>query len=503
MKKNIYMNEDNEHFYQFHSADDMSEKGLRSLVDHYADTGCVKGILFCVNLQRALYDSKVWELFRDIRNEYPYAYTKNLDLLSERGLDHFKIWLDQAKKRGVEGWLTMRMNDSHGLKETAIGDTSNRCYAWASEYWKKHPEYRRAPHRYERDWEGGFNYAVKEVREYHLALIKELFERYDMFGLECDWMRWGLMFAPGFEREGQKYLTEFVLEVRKLADAAEKKYGHPVKLAHRLPFHPETAFNAGFDFTEWHRLGCVDMITLAHFCDHISFDPNIALWRKLVPGCILNVQTEKRTSPYPGAAAPEDPAIIYGASSCAWEREADNLYLFNFCYRETTEMDELEQLMQTISDPETLKQYPRRTIPASSGFYIAGEPNGATLPVPLIEPAPAFDIGRMEATITLRLNAGLFDPAEKAYIKIGFDSATNPDIASELKVWCNTTELKNPEKERRSEGKWIYSKDTEFVLSYPVPADILHGSFNALEVLPPAVPGKLVWAELYFQGSKK
>lgn len=87
-------------------------------------------------MQRALFDSDVWERFRDIRDQLPTPYPAHLQLLSERGIDHFKVWLERAAERGVEGWLTMRMNDSHGLKETAIGDTSCVCYARATEYWK-------------------------------------------------------------------------------------------------------------------------------------------------------------------------------------------------------------------------------------------------------------------------------------------------------------------------------------------------------------------------------
>lgn len=502
MKKNIYMNEDNEHFYACHPAEDMTEDGLRRLVDRYADTGCIKGILFCVNLQRALFDSAVWERFRNIGKEWSTPYTEHLQLLSERGLDQFGIWLEQAKKRGIEGWLSMRMNDCHGLKETATGDTSCRCFSWASEYWKAHPELRRSPYRYERDWEGAFNYGIEEVREHHLALIRELFDKYDMFGLECDWMRWGKMFAPGFERDGRKYLTEFVRKVRELADAAEKRRGHPIRLAHRVPFGLETALNAGFDFPEWNRLGCADMVTLSHFCDHISFDPNLELLRRLMPECILNVQVEPSTSPCPGIMIRNDPAVMRGGASCAWECGADNLYLFNLCYQETNKMDELKQTVREISDPEILKRLSRRTIPACSGFHMAGEPTGAVLPVPLIEPAPGCDHGRMEAAVTLRLNAGVFDPDEDAFVKIGFDADTDENIISALKTWFNTAELKNPEMEKIADcpdqTKW--PQNTAFMLTFRLPHGCLHGSFNALEIEPPPIPGRIVWAELFFPG---
>ena len=114
----VFVNEDNQHFYE-RPAEEMSVAGCRALVDFYADAGGVKGMLFCVNLQRALYDSEVWERFRDI--EDGSRYVAGLRLLSERKVDNFAVWLDRARERGMEAWLTMRMNDSHGLKEAVQG----------------------------------------------------------------------------------------------------------------------------------------------------------------------------------------------------------------------------------------------------------------------------------------------------------------------------------------------------------------------------------------------
>ena len=124
--KTIYFNEDNEHFYACHPASDMTEEGLRSLVESYAETDAVKGILFCTNLQRALLDSRVWERFRDIETTEPLLYADNLRLLSERGIDQFSVWLKRCSELGIEGWLSMRMNDSHGLKEARNNMTESR-----------------------------------------------------------------------------------------------------------------------------------------------------------------------------------------------------------------------------------------------------------------------------------------------------------------------------------------------------------------------------------------
>jgi hypothetical protein len=187
----------------------------------------VAGILFCVNVQRALFDSQVWEHFWDgygpaLGEDQPTLKrthgVKNHLLLRERGLDQHAIWLERCRHHNIEGWLTMRMNDCHGLKETFLHMQGKTCEVgeaewaihWPSQFWRDRPDLRRAPYRLERSWEGAFDYGKAEVREHHMKLIRELFERYDMFGFEMDWMRWGMYFAPGHEQEGKPLLTKFV-----------------------------------------------------------------------------------------------------------------------------------------------------------------------------------------------------------------------------------------------------------------------------------------------------
>ena len=74
--KTVWMNEDNGHFYD-HPDEDMTVEGCRRLVDVYAHTGTITGILFCVNIQRALYDSDVWERVRDISPDISYSKRLN------------------------------------------------------------------------------------------------------------------------------------------------------------------------------------------------------------------------------------------------------------------------------------------------------------------------------------------------------------------------------------------------------------------------------------------
>ncbi len=205
----LYLNEDNQSFYAHRPEEEMTPAGVDAVVDAAAAFP-VTGIAFCVNVQRALFASQAWETFYAdydpmLGDEQPAIWrrhgARNLWLLEQRGIDHHARWLARCRMHGIEGWLSMRMNDCHGLKEYTQADAGEEATHWtrhwASTWWREHPELWRAPYRLERSWEGAFDFIHAAVREHHLALAREVLGRYDMFGFELDWMRWGMMFAPG------------------------------------------------------------------------------------------------------------------------------------------------------------------------------------------------------------------------------------------------------------------------------------------------------------------
>lgn len=506
----VFVNEDNQHFYERPDAE-MSVEGCQALVDFYAAAGGVKGMLFCVNLQRALYDSQVWERFRDIEGDS--RYLNGLRLLAARKVDNFAVWLDRAHERGMEAWLTMRMNDSHGLKEAVKGMPS-RLAKWHSKMWSDHPEWRRAPYRSERSWEGSYNYAIPAVYAHHLALVKEIFAKWGerMDGLELDWLRWGFFFKPGSEVEGRAILTRFVKEVRALADETERRTGRHIRLAHRVPTNPESALNCGFDVAAWKKAGCVDMLTLSLFCGGNDFAVPIALWRGLVgEDTWINYCVSDETSTRPGwrtgSGSFSNKAFFYGGAAAALARGANGIYTFNECYLYSNPKDKGRELLKTylpiVGDQEALAKVLRR-FGTSSSNMIPGESTRSVLPIPLKLPFMGMDMGRMEENITVRLDAGKVLPGSRVRLELAFDAATNPAALGKPEVRVNTVIVPcsgagkidmsrvNLKNEWQMFADW--PRDAGCYLTYDVPVEVLHPTFNAVELMPPQIPGSLVWA---------
>lgn len=519
--RRIYFNEDNHHFYGAHPPEDMSAAGLNRLVDRYVEGTQVAGILFCVNVQRALINSRAWETFwadydPALGERQPCLLrghgVRNHLLLRQRGIDQHAVWLARCRHHGIEGWLTMRMNDCHGLKEFVVREQGLKGHVgeaewalhWPSTFWREHPELRRAPYRLERSWEGAFDYGKAAVREHHLALIRELFERYDMFGFEMDWMRWGMYFAPGHEQAGMPLLTEFVREVRRLADSAEQRVGHPIKLSHRLPPNPQSCLASGFDVITWAREGLADMLTLSSFGGNANFDYPVRIWRTLLGDRVkLLAIASGVTQPYPEQTV-EEYELLYGVAASALERGVDGIYLFNQNYRETGEPELLAHMLRHVGDSTTLSGCRRRHAVAVAQSNIPGEPIGNVLPVSLRLPKIGADFGRMEENITLRIDTGPRPRGGRAVVVLGFGGDVPAGSCDALDVRLNTRPVPAcAEPQYVSISKTFHrprhcwdSPFLEVVRFFELPLGAMFDGVNVIEVIPPQVDGRLEWAEI-------
>ena len=274
----LIFNEDSSHFFQTRPAEKMTVEGLHEHVDQYAQTQ-VSRIFFNVNAQCTSYQSKVWSSIWDdkdvdaLKSESNWLY--NAALLNKRGIDPYEVLLNRCREKNISPWVSIRMNDVH--------NNSDSSYWIHSKFWREHPEYWRVQGKTQKGYfDRAFDYEHKQVRNYYMALIQEVLERYDIDGLELDGLREPYCFRPGHEKAGIKLLTKFVSQVRELANSWAVKRGHPVKIAVRVPVHPETAKGLGFDVISWCKKGLVDILVLSPRWNTADFDIPIELWRELL-----------------------------------------------------------------------------------------------------------------------------------------------------------------------------------------------------------------------------
>jgi len=296
----------------------VAEAALDKEVDQYQGTG-VSHLFWNVNYQRAGYNSAVWPSYWDVPDpekqvtDWPCIYY----LLHKLGLDDiFARLIPRTREKGMSPWVSLRMNDHHYFND----------FSRVSPLLFNHPELRV-------NRNGLFNYAKPEVREHYMKLIAEVLQRYDIDGVELDWIRSPNNFEAADLDRGRGILTDFVREARGHVQAAAQRCGHPVKLAVRVPATPEFAYAKGFDAVRWAQEGLVDMIIVSDFWSGCG-DLPIERWRSEIGSagdrCTLMAFTAGTYSCVPkGFQFVHNVASQRGFTASMADRGADGIYLFN------------------------------------------------------------------------------------------------------------------------------------------------------------------------------
>ena len=256
----LVINEDNDRYFKRADLPGNIEKTTAEACEQYLDTvldgGKVTHFFMCVCGQRASYDSKAWEpIWKGLDgvevNGSPATnnlWCINAKKMSDAGIDPYAIWTRRCREKGVSPWISMRMNDVHFCHVTNYFRTES--------FWTDHPELHIKRPEQKPSWnEHAFNYKYAKVRRHAFAMVDEILDRWDADGIELDWLRFPNNLTLGKEEELSHVLTDFMREVRKHADAAAKRRGHPVRIATRIPTVYAVARHLGFDPETWAREG--------------------------------------------------------------------------------------------------------------------------------------------------------------------------------------------------------------------------------------------------------
>ncbi len=418
------------------------------------------------------------------------------------------------------------MNDCHWVN-------SKNCN-WHSGFWEANPGLRIVTHRNRRGWgEHSLNFAHEEVRSHYLNFISELFERYDMDGLELDWMRFGYCLPYGREKTGREVITGFMREVRRLAEICSQRTGRSVKLGVRVPDNVQTCLSLGYDVIEWIKSGMVEQITISGFYADHWLDFPVETWRAVIDGRPVDLAVCLHANikdPISGTEMPDTADIYRGSAGTALAGGADKIYLFNTCYLadmihspagkqagdgnitprllptgELSPYDRHEQnprdnilneILSTCGELGTITGKSRRYILSNRQFAAPGEPECRKIPVSLRR-CPLAGYSRIGQIIPFRFNIGPGpDMDERVFIYLGFDGDADKqpgEVLKEAEMWMNGSvcrvleDLRCPRPITTSSVK---------VISWEAYRSVVNTGENLLEYNAPASDGNIVWAEI-------
>ncbi|MBS7649280.1 family 10 glycosylhydrolase [Candidatus Bathyarchaeota archaeon] len=331
-------------------------------VDEVANSQ-VTTFMICPNGGQVLYyPSSVGEMYGSKLSDeeleaYPNALrmARNLRRLVARGYDPIGLVVNRCREKGLETFITFRMNDLH--------DINNPQSPLVSDFYREHPEW----HLNEPDWGwGGLapNFAIPEVRDHRFQEIQEVVERYDIDGLELDFQRFPHYFShkPGVAESHIPDMTELVGRIFEMLNRVGRERGKKILLAVRVPSTLEGCRRIGLDPVNWYKQGWLDFLTVAPFLRTL-FKMPINEFKMAMPGlpiyATIEFTAEYVASSYQRIMTPE---MYRGAADSLYACGADGISLFNmFCSREYGQRswEPPFEVLRQIGDPETLRNTER------------------------------------------------------------------------------------------------------------------------------------------------
>ena len=106
----------------------------------------------------------------------------------------------------------------------------------------------------------GLDYALPEVRSYMSSIIIELLERFDVDGIELDYMRHPAFFRVDEASASRGLMTDFVRGIRRRMDELSAERGRPLDLIARVPPTLSDSARIGLDAEAWMKEGLVDIL---------------------------------------------------------------------------------------------------------------------------------------------------------------------------------------------------------------------------------------------------
>lgn len=309
---------------------EVTREKLNEYVEWYAGTD-ITDLMFNIYCQTSDTPSDVFSFCGDLylRTEQdgkPIDYSFHQcfhDIYYKYDIDLFELWFDKCREEGMNPWISVRMNDCHEPDAETSFLRGDLFYTARDNGWMIGDEY-------------GYyhiclNYAVPEVRQLMLDYIEEQLMRYDVYGLELDWMReiycFDYLHADNGEIVG--IMNGFMRDVNTIVAAAEEKWGHDIQISARLPRDIEQAKVFGFDAKTWAQEKLVDSITVTPRWATCDSAMPINHWKTELPGIEIYAGIEtlvNQQNDFSGAS----PEIVNGYMAQYLTAGADGVYLFNY-----------------------------------------------------------------------------------------------------------------------------------------------------------------------------
>ena len=331
------MNDDSNLYYSYCHTERPTGADLEDMVDIFARQN-IDTLTQCVHCRwQAFYDSRVVEIAGDLTPEavkpwehvHYWQWLTCLQRLIAEGNDPPKVLAEACHRRKMRFLPSFRLNDQHGMHPHEGQYGSFR---------RDHPEWIAAGK--------AMDYGVPEVREHILSVAAELAERYDIDGIDLDFVRWPIFFKDDQVKSNTPLMTELVRQIRSILDKAGAKRNRRMLLSARVPLNVGTGrtintnatdrdlecLGIGLDVPAWIRDQLIDVVMPMHFF-YTTWDTMIANldeWRGLTDGTPCGLYPTIHSMAWNDYGPPYISAQSYrGAAHSYYQSGADGIALYN------------------------------------------------------------------------------------------------------------------------------------------------------------------------------
>ena len=384
----------------------------------------------------------------------------------EAGLDPLQIMVDFGREHDIEIVWSMRMNDIH--------DADPRWTEMFPQFKKDHPQYLFGapdePPAFGR-W-SGLDYGEPEVRERAFRLLEDVCQRYDVDGIELDWMRHPPHFrcnttGDDCTQAERDLMTDLMRRVRDMTEKAGLDRGRPLLVAVRVPGSVPCCDAVGLDVRRWLVDDLVDILVPAEW-ELAPWEAWVELGRPhgvpVYPSLTWS-GSKKRQGP------PDTPDGLASRHFRAramnvWHAGADGVCSFNL-------FDPGSPLWREVGDPEVLSRLDQDYYPEGHFRFLLNTdfrdllrfvelPTtlGPELPVQLEADRP------FTVTMTIGEDLSAATPPPEVVLSVRVKGLTG---AESLAVELNDSRLS----EGRLAGDWV---------SYRVPAESIRCGANTVRI---------------------
>ena len=189
----------------------------------------------------------------------------------------------------------------------------------------------------------GKNYAFAEVRNYMERVICETFERFDVDGVELDFMRHPGYFRSEEARANAYLMTDLVRRVRARLRRAGEARGRRLWSIVRVPPTLADSLRVGLDVETWMTEGLVDIVVVGG--GFIPYETPVDEFVHVGRGTGCRIYGCIEATRY------IDDRHLRGLASRWYEDGADGVYLYNFY---TMSRDWNERVFAELSDPAAM-----------------------------------------------------------------------------------------------------------------------------------------------------